>query len=189
VGFAGYAGMLIVLSKIAVALLLALGPAFILLLIFNNTRGLFEGWLRTLLNYAVIPAFVYTLLAFLLALAERPLANLEQNSGITQSLLDGVAPFALVTFISILLLMQVMNMAASITGGLSLSTMGSPSWSARATIGMGRWGWGLTSKPRQWAWDKTSEPRQKMGAIASERISKGREAIRSALSKNKKVKT
>ena len=189
VGFAGYAGMLIVLSKIAVALLLALGPVFILLLIFSNTRGLFEGWLRTLLNYAVIPAFVYTLLAFLLSLAERPLQNLEQNSGITQSLLDGVAPYALVTFISVLLLMQVMNMAASITGGLSLSTMGAPSWSIRATKGIGRWSWNLTTKPRRWALEKTSAPRDKLGKTVSDNIGKSRDAVRSALSKNQKVKT
>jgi type IV secretion system protein VirB6 len=189
VGFAGYAGMLIVLSKIAVALLLALGPIFILLLIFSNTRGLFEGWLRTLLNYAVIPAFVYTLLAFLLSLAERPLQNLEQNSGITQSLLDGVAPYALVTFISVLLLMQVMNMAASITGGLSLSTMGAPSWSVKATKGIGRWSWNLTAKPRQWALEKTSAPRDKLGKTVSDNIGKSRDAVRSALSKNQKVKT
>lgn len=177
VGFAGYAGMLIVLSKIAIAILLAVGPVFILLLIFTNTRSLFEGWLRTLLNYAVIPIFVYTLLAFLLSLAERPLQNLEQNSGITKSLLDGVAPYALVTFISVLLLMQIMNIAASITGGLSLSTMGGPSWGVRKIKSGTQWGWNITNTTRQ-----------KAGGYLSDKVGKGREALKRGLNKNKQVK-
>jgi type IV secretion system protein VirB6 len=148
VAFAGYAGMLIILSKIAVAILLAVGPVFILLLIFTNTRGLFEGWLRTLLNYSVIPIFVYTLLAFLLSLAERPLENLEQQSTTGDGFMNGMAPFCLMSFIAVLLLMQTMNMAASVTGGLSLSTMGSPTWASRKVKGLGMWSWRSTESHR-----------------------------------------
>ncbi len=176
VGFAAYAGMLIILSKIAVAILLAIGPIFILLLIFSNSRGLFEGWLRTLLNYSVIPIFVYTLLAFLLSLAERPLQNLEQHSGVTEPLLDGVGSYTLVTVISILLLMQVMNMAASVTGGLSLSTMGGPSWGSGKIKQGGLWGWGLTS-----------ELREKSGAAIKARAAKSYEFLKGALKKNKEA--
>lgn len=176
VGFTGYAGMLIILSKIAVALLLAVGPIFILLLTFSNSRGLFEGWLRTLLNYSVIPIFVYTLLAFLLSLAQRPLENLEQHSGVTQSLLDGVAPYALVTFISVLLLMQVMNMAASVTGGLSLSTMDGPSWGA-----------GQIQKKGLWGWNRTAGLRKKSGAAIKTRAVKSYAYLKNALKKNKEA--
>ena len=66
IGLTGYSTMLIVLSKLAVAILLSVGPIFILLLIFVNTKSLFEGWLRTLLNYAIVPIFVYALLALIL---------------------------------------------------------------------------------------------------------------------------
>lgn len=125
IGFTGYATMLIVLSKVAVAILLAVGPIFILLLIFNNTKNLFEGWLRTLLNYAVIPIFVYVLLALLLTLAEAPLKFMEDNSGPNEELMTPVAPFLLMSFVGTVLLAQIMNMAASVTGGISLSTMGS----------------------------------------------------------------
>lgn len=125
IGFTGYATMLIVLAKVAVAILLAVGPVFILLLIFNNTKNLFEGWLRSLLNYAVIPIFVYALLALLLTLAEAPLKFMEDNSGPNSELMTPVAPFMLMSFVGTVLLAQIMNMAASVTGGLSLSTMGS----------------------------------------------------------------
>ena len=129
--FTGYAAMLIILAKIAVALLLAVGPLFILLLIFANTRNLFEGWLRTLLNYAIIPIFVYALLALLLTLAESPLKAMEDNIGADGPVITYIAPFLFVSFVSVMLLAQIMNMAASITGGLSLSTLGGGMWLAR----------------------------------------------------------
>lgn len=119
----GYALMLIVLSKIAVAVLLAVGPIFILMLIFMQTKSLFEGWLRTLLNYALIPIFVYGLLSLLLTLIEMPLTNMATNVEAGANIMESIAPFILVAFVSILLLSQVMNLSSGISGGISLSTM------------------------------------------------------------------
>lgn len=134
----GYAAMLIVLAKIAVAILLSIGPLFILLLIFANTRSLFEGWLRTLLNYAIIPIFVYTLLALLLTITDPPLVSLENNTSGSANTLSYIGAFLFTSFVSVLLLMQVMNIAASITGGLSLSTMGSAAWGVRNASRVGK---------------------------------------------------
>lgn len=121
--FTGYAAMLIILSKLAVAVLLAVGPFFILLLIFHDTRKLFEGWLRALLNYAMVPIFVYTLLALLLAVTFPTLNYLETHSGIYSQLITAIGPFAITTYIATILLRQVMNIVANITGGVSLSLM------------------------------------------------------------------
>jgi len=132
--FAAYGAMLIILSKLAVGILLALGPIFILFLMFDATKSLFEGWLRTLLNFAIIPVFIYAVIGFFLILAESPLEYLENNSGIFDALMSAVAPFLLISVVAIMVMAQVMNMAASITGGVSLSTMGVAAWtSAKAT--------------------------------------------------------
>ena len=48
----------LVVSRIVLAILLALGPVFIVLALFSNTRGLFEGWLRTTLAFALAPMMV-----------------------------------------------------------------------------------------------------------------------------------
>jgi type IV secretion system protein VirB6 len=48
------AGLLIV-SRIVLAVLLALGPVFIVLALFQRTRGLFEGWLKTATALAFTP--------------------------------------------------------------------------------------------------------------------------------------
>lgn len=150
IGLTGYSTMLIVLSKLAVAILLAVGPVFILLLVFTNTKSLFEGWLRTLLNYAIVPIFVYALLALILMLIEQPLTILEQNSDTNSNLLSYIGPFLLTAVVSILLLSQILNMAASVTGGVSLSTMGTGAWTSRK----------ITAPVRQagaWSWKKIKD--------------------------------
>ena len=154
IAFTGYAAMLVILAKIAVALLLAVGPVFILLLIFSNTKNLFEGWLRTLLNYAIIPIFVYALLALLLTLAETPLKAMENNIGADSPVITYIAPFLFVSFVSVMLLAQIMNIAASITGGLSLSTLGTGMWltrtarrAPRSTIKASVWGANAAKHP------------------------------------------
>lgn len=44
-------------SKIALALLVAIGPAFVVMALFNGTRGLFTGWLKGLVMLALVPLF------------------------------------------------------------------------------------------------------------------------------------
>jgi type IV secretion system protein VirB6 len=50
----GTAGVLIV-ARVALAAMLAIGPLFIVLALFEGVRGLFEGWLRAVILFAVIP--------------------------------------------------------------------------------------------------------------------------------------
>lgn len=52
----GTVGVLVT-SKIALAILLALGPLFVVLALFSGTRGLFAGWLRGLVLLALAPLF------------------------------------------------------------------------------------------------------------------------------------
>ncbi len=51
----------IVITKITLAFLLALGPLFLTLALFPSARGLFEGWLRTIVAGAFV--LVFTILA------------------------------------------------------------------------------------------------------------------------------
>jgi type IV secretion system protein VirB6 len=48
---------LLVTARIALALLLALGPVFVVLALFDGTRGLFTGWLKGLTMMALAPLF------------------------------------------------------------------------------------------------------------------------------------
>jgi type IV secretion system protein VirB6 len=50
----GTAGVLLT-AKIALAALLAVGPVFVVLALFAGTRGLFEGWAKGVVMFALVP--------------------------------------------------------------------------------------------------------------------------------------
>lgn len=63
-------------AKIVLAFLLALGPVFVGLLLFDATRGVFEGWLRASLAFAFAPLFATLGLVVQLLLVEPHLVDL-----------------------------------------------------------------------------------------------------------------
>jgi type IV secretion system protein VirB6 len=65
-------------AKIVLALLLAIGPIFIGLALFDSTRGLFEGWLRASLGFALAPLSSILLLAVSLTMLEPSLLQIEE---------------------------------------------------------------------------------------------------------------
>ena len=50
----GTVGVLVV-CRLALAALLIIGPVFIVLALFEGTRGLFEGWLKSVAMFALVP--------------------------------------------------------------------------------------------------------------------------------------
>lgn len=118
----GYSAFLIVLSKMAIALLAGLSPIFIASLLFSSTKGLFERWLGLLFNYALVPIFALALLSFSTGWVVRQLNALTAAGGDPTS--ADVAIYVIATLVSFLLMLQVPQMCASIGGGLAVSTMG-----------------------------------------------------------------
>ncbi len=123
VGMCGYTAFLVILSKIAVAVLLSLSPIFIAFLMFKSTRGLFEGWLRQLINFAIIPLLTYTIMIFCLSMMYDPIVTIKTSTNDDKLAFIGVMPYIFTGIVSILLLRQVMGIASGIAGGVSLSTL------------------------------------------------------------------
>ena len=61
-------------------LLLGLGPLFIVMFLFDATRGVFEGWLRATLAFAFVPLVTILLLGVMLVILEPNLVQLEQQN-------------------------------------------------------------------------------------------------------------
>ena len=132
-----YTIVLLSLAKVALSVLLALGPFFIATLLFRVSRRYFEAWIQQLSNYAlvtVIASLVVALLMQLLTTAATQAAAL--GTGITIADAVRVCFAAALIF---LVLRQVMPMAAGLAGGMALSTHNAVSrsglWVARRLAG------------------------------------------------------
>ena len=105
----------VMIAKVALALLVALGPIFVACALFEATRRYFFGWLGQAINYLVLFALILALFQLVLALVD------DQWSGI-----DGADPvMGAVAFIALCLLgaiffLQVPAIAAGIAGGASV---------------------------------------------------------------------
>jgi type IV secretion system protein VirB6 len=131
-----YTMFLIALSKIALAVLLALGPLFIALVFFESTKRYFTAWLAQLSNYALITVLTVMLGALLLGIV---------NSFVSQTAALGTGVhfvdtlnMLLISMIVFLVLRQVMPIAASLGGGASLNTLGIISRFGGASVAGGR---------------------------------------------------
>lgn len=69
----------VISAKIVLGVLLALGPVFVAFLLFDATRGVFEGWLRASLAFAIAPLLGLLCLVGQLTLMEPLLVRLAQT--------------------------------------------------------------------------------------------------------------
>ncbi len=116
------AAVLLMVSKLGVGILLAVGPFFLLLRLLDVGKGLFEGWLRQLLTFALIPIFVYSLIALnfgILTTAHTQLtAAAATPDGVT---FTTAIPYLLIALVNMILLTQVMGWAGGVGGGIALA--------------------------------------------------------------------
>jgi type IV secretion system protein VirB6 len=124
-----YTMFLLALSSVALSVLLALGPLFIALLLFDTTRRYFEVWLAQLANYALITILTVMVAALLLHLVAS-YAQQTAGLGAAMKIVDALN-MLLVTGLVFLFMRQVMPIAAGLAGGISLSTFGALSRSMR----------------------------------------------------------
>jgi type IV secretion system protein VirB6 len=117
-----YCMFLIALASIALAVLLALGPLFLALLLFDATRRFFEAWLAQLANYALITILTVLVAALLLQIVASYAAQTAARGAaiVTVDALNMV----LVAAVVFLLMRQIMPIAAALAGGVSLSSFG-----------------------------------------------------------------
>jgi type IV secretion system protein VirB6 len=117
-----YTMFLIALSGIALAVLLALGPLFIALVLFDTTRRFFEAWLAQLATYALITILTVLVAALLLQIVAS-YAGQTAARGTAIATVDALN-MVLVAVLVFLLLRQIMPIASGLAGGVALSTFG-----------------------------------------------------------------
>jgi len=117
-----YSCFLIVLAKIALSIVIALGPIFIVSLLFQRTAQFFSSWIQQLTNYGLLIILVFAANTFIVTLFAEAATGASAITATTQ--IDQVFPVIIIGVISILVLVQLRSIAAGLAGGLSLSSEG-----------------------------------------------------------------
>jgi type IV secretion system protein VirB6 len=133
-----YAMFLLALSKIALSVLIALGPIFLALLLFESTKRFFEAWLAQLCNYAFLTILTVMVAALMLQVVSAAAeAAVAAGGGIEIAHALKVCIAAALTF---LVMKQVPAMAQGLASGVALSSFGAISSLVRYGLGGVRFG-------------------------------------------------
>ena len=104
----------VMVAKVALALLVALGPIFVACALFEATRRWFFGWLSQAVNYLILFALILTIFQLILALVGDQWAAIEGQDPIAGGLL-----FIALCLLAAIFFLQTPTIAAGIAGGAS----------------------------------------------------------------------
>jgi type IV secretion system protein VirB6 len=113
---------LISLSSIACAVLLAIGPLFVTMLLFESTRRFFDAWIAQLATYALITILTVLVAALMLTIVESYASQTAARG--TAILTVDALDMVLVSGLVFLLMRQIMPIAGGLAGGIGLSSFG-----------------------------------------------------------------
>ena len=104
----------VLLAKVARALLIALGPIFIACALFDASRRFFFGWLSQAVNYVVLFALIITVFQLVLSLVAQQWGSIDG-----QDPTAGAFLFVALCLLGAIFFLQTPAIAAGIAGGAS----------------------------------------------------------------------
>ena len=116
-----FALLLFVYAKMMMAISLALGPIFILFILWEPTKGMFSAWLNKLITIALIPIVTSAILVLMLSVIHVTLPNITQQPENLQ--FYGIAPFLGLSLTTTLILSQVFRICSTLGGGITLASL------------------------------------------------------------------
>jgi type IV secretion system protein VirB6 len=105
---------IVMLAKVALALLVSLGPIFVACALFEATRRYFFGWLSQAVNYLVLFALIIAMFQLVLALVGDRWGDIDGNDPMTGGLI-----FIALCLLGAIFFLQTPAIAAGIAGGAS----------------------------------------------------------------------
>jgi type IV secretion system protein VirB6 len=109
---------MIVAMKIVLGFLLAVGPVFIGLFLFDATRGLFDGWLRTTVAFALAPLAITVFAAAMLLMLGPAVQRLGELTSQNRFDMGTIVTVAIIVAVSVIVMLQALRAAFGIASGL-----------------------------------------------------------------------
>ncbi|MGJ0532749.1 type IV secretion system protein [Methylocystis sp.] len=114
-GFLQFAIMLY--AKVGLALVLALGPIFIALMLFEATRTFGEAWTRQLANFVVLHVLVVALIGLMLTTVGHFVDKYGANAATGGQLIVGAVAISAVLGLAAYIALQLPEIAGALAGG------------------------------------------------------------------------
>lgn len=113
--------------KVATGLLVALGPVFILCLIFESTKGFFDRWVHQLVNYMLLAVLFSILIEMILSIQGQILrmSAIDIDNG-DYNLFQLIGVYGLFVLGVVFLIFQLPSIAGSLAGGFGLQISSAP---------------------------------------------------------------
>ena len=118
-----YGAFLYILSLVALAVLLAIGPIFIIALFFEASKPFFEKWIGMLFHYVFVVMLTAAVLGIILSVVNGYITSANGSVGAT-TFTSKAFPIVIISLVGALILMQVQTKASALSGGVALATMG-----------------------------------------------------------------
>ena len=119
----GTVGVLVT-SRIALAVLIALGPIFVVMALFNGTRGLFAGWVKGLTMLALAPLFAVLGGSVMLELSVPILAALVASAGQIDA--QAAMGFFMIGAVHVALMIMVLKVAGTMVSNWTVFGLATP---------------------------------------------------------------
>ncbi len=144
-GFAAALGFgVVIVAKVALALIIALGPIFVACSLFDASRRFFFGWLSQAVNYLVLMALIIVVFQLILSVVGDQWSQIDGQDPMAGGLL-----FIGLCILGAIFFLQTPAIAAGIAGGASAGLADFGAAAATAFRGMPRFGGGGASRGGQ----------------------------------------
>lgn len=117
-----YTAYLLIFSKIGLTILLAIGPIFILLLIFDATKKFFDAWIGQVINFVFLTMITTAIASLTMSILSSTMGNKPE------AIISNAVPLVVLSIVSFLVMRQAPSIASALGGGVAISTLGSDGW-------------------------------------------------------------
>lgn len=124
-------GFIIIMAKYALAILLAVGPVFILAMMFEPTRQWFDKWLGSVVTagLTIVMVVMAAALMFKLLNATYDAIQLDANANSGVAAMKTIGPLVVYGIICVFTIMGMPSLAGSIGGAFALANASALGWS------------------------------------------------------------
>ncbi|OAI20332.1 hypothetical protein A1359_21075 [Methylomonas lenta] len=117
-------GAVIIVAKFAVAVMFALGPIFVMSLMFPITARFFDSWFAQVMNYTLTVVITAIVMTFAMTAYDTFVAAADFSGSGDSNPMFAAMQIGALTGVLLWILLQVGGMASGLAGGISMAAMG-----------------------------------------------------------------